>query len=65
LKKANVLTVGELTQISELDLMNIRNFGKKSLTEVKEKLGVLGLALKDSPEGSILPDGDDEEEEGE
>jgi DNA-directed RNA polymerase subunit alpha len=48
LKKANVLTVGELTQISEDDLMNIRNFGRKSLTEVKEKLGALNLSLKDS-----------------
>jgi DNA-directed RNA polymerase subunit alpha len=53
LKKANVLTVGELTQISEDDLMNIRNFGRKSLTEVKEKLGDLNLSLKDS-EGSDL-----------
>jgi DNA-directed RNA polymerase subunit alpha len=61
LKKANILTVGELTTISEVDLMNIRNFGRKSLTEVKEKLGELGLSLKDS-------DGEydfDDEEDGE
>jgi len=64
LKKANVLTVGELTQISEADLMNIRNFGKKSLTEVKEKLAQLGLALKDSGNGeSYLGDDDDEDED--
>jgi len=59
LKKAAILTVGELTQISEVDLMNIRNFGKKSLTEVKERLAALGQALKDS-EGVEFPDGDDE-----
>lgn len=64
LKKANILTVGELTQISEVDLMNIRNFGKKSLTEVKEKLLELGLSLKDS-DGYEGFDGDDDEEDGE
>ena len=64
LKKANVLTIGELTQISEVDLMNIRNFGRKSLTEVKEKLGQLGLSLKDSPEGEVyFGEGDEDEDE--
>ena len=62
LKKANILTVGELTQISEVDLMNIRNFGKKSLTEVKEKLTAMGIALKDSPEGVYFGDDDDDSE---
>jgi DNA-directed RNA polymerase subunit alpha len=52
LKKANVLTVGELVQITEQDLMNIRNFGRKSLNEVKEKLAQLGLSLKKGPEGA-------------
>ena len=42
LKKANVLTIGELTQISEVDLMNIRNFGRKSLTEVQREAGRAG-----------------------
>jgi DNA-directed RNA polymerase subunit alpha len=65
LKKANILTVGELTQISESDLMNIRNFGKKSLTEVKEKLGQLGLQLKDSGTGEYQDDDDDDEDTGE
>jgi DNA-directed RNA polymerase, alpha subunit, bacterial and chloroplast-type len=62
LKKANILTVGELAQITEADLMNIRNFGKKSLTEVKEKLNQLGLTLKDS-DGSPYVGGDDDEDE--
>ncbi len=48
LKKANILSIGELVQQSEVDLMNIRNFGRKSLTEVKEKLTQLGLNLKKS-----------------
>lgn len=51
LKKANILSIGELVQHSEIDLMNIRNFGKKSLTEVREKLAQLGLSLKKSGEG--------------
>lgn len=46
LKKANILTIGDLLQISESDLMQIRNFGKKSLTEVKEKLSALGLTIQ-------------------
>jgi DNA-directed RNA polymerase subunit alpha len=32
-------------------LMDIRNFGAKSIDEVKEKLTELGLSLKDSPAG--------------
>jgi DNA-directed RNA polymerase subunit alpha len=36
---------------SEADLMDIRNFGQKSIDEVKGKLAGLGLALKDSPPG--------------
>ncbi len=46
LKKANILTIGELVQTTEADLMQIRNFGKKSLIEVRDKLGQLGLGLK-------------------
>lgn len=65
LKKANILTIGELAQISETDLMNIRNFGKKSLTEVKEKLSQLGLTLKDAKEGDVYLGGDDEDDEDE
>lgn len=48
LKREGIHTVGELTARSEADLMDIRNFGQKSITEVKEKLAELGLALKDS-----------------
>jgi DNA-directed RNA polymerase subunit alpha len=43
--------VGELIARSEADLLDIRNFGAKSIDEVKAKLAELGLALKDSPPG--------------
>lgn len=46
LKKASILTIGELVQTTEADLMQIRNFGKKSLVEVRDKLAQLGLSLK-------------------
>jgi len=63
LKKANVLTIRELVLLTEADLMNIRNFGRKSLTEVKEKLESLGLALKTAGErGEMrIPPSDAEE----
>ncbi|MDR3709979.1 MAG: DNA-directed RNA polymerase subunit alpha [Capsulimonadaceae bacterium] len=61
LKKANVLTIGELALLSEGDLMQIRNFGKKSLTEVKEKLSGLGMSLKGSTDGETFDDSDDDE----
>jgi DNA-directed RNA polymerase subunit alpha len=54
LKKANILTMGELVQLTEADLMNIRNFGKKSLNEVKEKLESMGLSLRPSSERGEL-----------
>src|SRR5690625_1417915 len=49
LKREGIHTVGELVARSEADLLDIRNFGAKSITEVKEKLTGLGLTLKDSP----------------
>jgi DNA-directed RNA polymerase subunit alpha len=51
LKREGIHTVGELVGRSEADLLDIRNFGAKSIDEVKEKLGEMGLALKDSPPG--------------
>ncbi|MEG2578664.1 MAG: DNA-directed RNA polymerase subunit alpha, partial [Glutamicibacter sp.] len=49
LKREGIHSVGELVTRSEADLMDIRNFGAKSIDEVKAKLVELGLALKDSP----------------
>lgn len=54
LKREGIHTVGELTARSETDLMDIRNFGQKSITEVKEKLAELSFSLKD---GGVEYDG--------
>jgi DNA-directed RNA polymerase subunit alpha len=51
LKREGIHTVGELISRSEADLLDIRNFGAKSIDEVKAKLASMGLALKDSPPG--------------
>jgi DNA-directed RNA polymerase subunit alpha len=51
LKREGIHTVGELTARSEADLLDIRNFGAKSIDEVKAKLIGMGLSLKDSPPG--------------
>ena len=48
LKREGIHTVGELVARSEADLLDIRNFGAKSIAEIKEKLGGFGLNLKDS-----------------
>jgi DNA-directed RNA polymerase subunit alpha len=50
LKRANINTVEELTLKSEDDMMKVRNLGKKSLEEVKQKLEELGLGLKPGDE---------------
>lgn len=45
LKNANIRTIGELTKKTEDDIGKTRNFGKKSLTEIKEKLQEWNLSL--------------------
>lgn len=45
LNNANITTVGELAMKSEQEMLKYRNFGKKSLNEIKAKLEQLGLAL--------------------
>ncbi|GAB3289540.1 MULTISPECIES: DNA-directed RNA polymerase subunit alpha [Pseudoclavibacter] len=51
LKREGINTVSELVALSETQLMNIRNFGQKSVDEVRDKLTELGLSLKDSVPG--------------
>ena len=46
LKREGVTTVGELVQKAEEDLLEIRNFGQKSIDEVKAKLEEMGLTLR-------------------
>lgn len=45
LNNANITTVGQLAMKTEQEMLKYRNFGKKSLNEIKEKLSALGLAL--------------------
>ncbi|AHI03855.1 DNA-directed RNA polymerase subunit alpha [Corynebacterium falsenii] len=56
LKREEIHTVGELAARTESDLLDIRNFGQKSINEVKVKLAGLGLGLKDAPEGFDIND---------
>lgn len=58
LKRANIHTVGELTQKTEEEMMKVRNLGRKSLKEVVGKLREIGLDLKNS---STLFDDDDDD----
>ena len=52
LRRAQIKTVGELVERTSDDLLNITNFGQKSLDEVIAKLDELGLSLADAPSGS-------------
>jgi len=45
LASAHIETIGELVVMPEQDMLRFRNFGKKSLTEIKEKLSEMGLCL--------------------
>ncbi|MGD9611746.1 MAG: DNA-directed RNA polymerase subunit alpha C-terminal domain-containing protein, partial [Kiritimatiellia bacterium] len=54
LNNANITTVGELAQKTEAEMLKYRNFGKKSLNEIKQKLAELGLALGMSFEADLL-----------
>ena len=66
LKREGIHSVGELVGRSEADLLDIRNFGAKSIDEVKDKLHAMGMALKDSPPGfdpSQIADRYDDEDE--
>src|SRR5690625_1610617 len=47
LKRAGINTVEELTDKTESEMMKVRNLGKKSLTEIKNKLDELDLSLKE------------------
>jgi DNA-directed RNA polymerase subunit alpha len=66
LKREGIHTVGELITRSEADLLDIRNFGAKSIDEVKAKLIEMGLNLKDAPPGfdpsSVVYAGDDDDD---
>lgn len=50
LKRAGINTIGDLCERTENDMVKVRNLGKKSLEEVKQKLGALGLSLAEPEE---------------
>ncbi len=54
LNNANITTVGQLAMKTESEMLKYRNFGKKSLNEIKDKLQALGLSLGMSFEQDLL-----------
>ena len=56
LNNANITTVGELAMKTEADMLKYRNFGKKSLNEIKDKLTELGLTLGYKVDPELLED---------
>ncbi len=48
LKRNNIVKVGQLLQLKDDDLLRMRNFGKKSLDEMKERLRMRGFILPES-----------------
>src|SRR5437588_2862435 len=54
LNNANITTVGQLALKSEQEMLKYRNFGKKSLNEIKDKLQALGLTLGMTFESDLL-----------
>jgi DNA-directed RNA polymerase subunit alpha len=55
LKRANIHSMDQLLLKSEADLLNIKNFGKKSSDEVIERLTAFNLNLKPNPEDYEVP----------
>jgi DNA-directed RNA polymerase subunit alpha len=57
LKNANIQTIGELVQKSEAEMLKTKNFGRKSLNEIKEILASMGLSLgmKIDEQGNAVP----------
>ncbi len=51
LEKMNVRTIGDLTRISEVDLLGFKNFGETSLTEIRQMMTSRGLRLGQALEG--------------
>ena len=57
LKNANIRTIGELVQKTESEILKTKNFGRKSLNEIKEILSSMGLSLgmRFDERGNLLP----------
>jgi DNA-directed RNA polymerase subunit alpha len=60
LKRNNIVKVGQLLQLKDDDLLRMRNFGKKSLDEMKERLRMRGFILPESEsDGAFDEDGEE------
>lgn len=64
LKRSQITTVGQLLQMSEDELLGLRNFGQKSLVELHEKLASRGIATFEDA-ASRVPAGDDDQSDEE
>jgi DNA-directed RNA polymerase subunit alpha len=67
LKRNNIVKVGQLLQLKDDDLLRMRNFGKKSLDEMKERLRMRGFIIPETEsdgldDASFEDEGDDEDE---
>ena len=69
LKTANIRTIADLVQKSEGELLKTKNFGKKSLDEMKERLRMRGFIIpeteSDGLDDSFEDETDGDEDEGE
>ena len=64
LKNANIRFIGELVQRTEAEMLKTKNFGRKSLNEIKEVLSEMGLTLGMKLEGFVAPAEESERGEG-
>ena len=65
LKNANILKIYQLVNRTEAEMLKTKNFGRKSLNEIKDVLGAMDLSLGMKLEGFEPPEENVEEEEGE
>lgn len=56
LKRNNIVKVGQLLQLKDEDLLRMRNFGTKSLDEMKERLRMRGFLLPEEPTAELATD---------
>jgi DNA-directed RNA polymerase subunit alpha len=59
LKRNNIVKVGQLLQLKDDDLLRMRNFGKKSLDEMKERLRMRGFILPEAEGDGLEVDGEE------
>ena len=63
LKRNNIVKVGQLLQLQDEDLLRMRNFGKKSLDEMKERLRMRGFLPPEEPGSESYADDVEDDDE--